>query len=121
VKNRLKPIERSLSDTYEYYCLTVHPGLAAVSRQAVVSAGAFEFDHLEVSDQDSHDALKAQYPLALTNHLKIAAMLAKALEDMKFPLAANYHSKFDAVQSKLHKANAEFAGEMLAKGKGKQP
>jgi hypothetical protein len=119
VKNRLKPVEESLSDTYEYYCLSVHPGLAAVSRQAILEDGAFQFNHLEVSNQDDHDALKAQFLLGVTNHLKIVAMLAKALEDMKFPLAANYHEKFDKVQAKVSKANTEFAEYMQAKKQNK--
>jgi hypothetical protein len=118
VVEQLKERDKQLVDTYELYCLMVHPGLGSVSRQAAVEGGDFPFDHFEVSSQEHHDALKMQFLLALTMHLRMSDVLAKRLEEMKLPLASNYHGRFSEVQSRVGAANAELAS-MIQNAQGK--
>lgn len=107
VTEHLKSKDPQLISAYETYCLSVHPGLASVSRQAVRTTEDYEFDHFEVSSQEHHDALKVQYLLAMTMHVRMIDVLTKTLEEMKLPLSAEFHSSFERVKEKVEAANLD--------------
>jgi hypothetical protein len=105
VTRQLPTRAQELVDAYEYYCLMVHPSLAAVSHQIEPD---FSFDHIEFAHQGHHDHLVGQFLAALTNYVRMCEVLIEVCEEQKLIISSEYHKQHDIAQQKIAAANHQF-------------